>query len=250
MSNLPFPTQLAVGMLAYVLHEPGSPNRVRSTPNGAIIGRLHPGTVMKILEGPAVDGPYIWWKIDSPVANLTGWTAEGTPGQYYLSPIRSQSYCPGLLPGRLQVGDRVMVTDDPNEPNVIRTEPSKSSDLIGRLQPGEEAIIIGDVQCDLAHHIQYWQIALSPDFVGWTGECDGANYWLEPVIVNRNGRQMGYYYQVQPSESWSVIAHALDGGLEGGMTVAQLQALNPELVRPGDVLHVGDRLWIPFNYGS
>lgn len=41
--------ELQPGVLAYVLHEPPLPNRVRSDHNldAAVVGWLHPGVVMK-----------------------------------------------------------------------------------------------------------------------------------------------------------------------------------------------------------
>jgi hypothetical protein len=47
------------------------------------------------------------------------------------------------------------------------------------------------------------------------------------------------YYTVQRGESWSIIADRF------GLTVRQLQAANPRLIRYGDVLRVGDLLLIP-----
>lgn len=49
----------------------------------------------------------------------------------------------------------------------------------------------------------------------------------------------GYWYAVRPGDSWSVIAQRT------GSSVHELQAANPSLVRPGNVLFVGDNMWIP-----
>ena len=49
----------------------------------------------------------------------------------------------------------------------------------------------------------------------------------------------GNYYIVQRGDTWASIAW------RNGLTVGQLQAANPTLVRPRSVLWVGDRLFIP-----
>jgi LysM repeat protein len=49
----------------------------------------------------------------------------------------------------------------------------------------------------------------------------------------------GYWYRVQPGDSWSVIA------ARTGTSVSQLQAANPSKVRPGNVIYAGESLWIP-----
>ena len=49
----------------------------------------------------------------------------------------------------------------------------------------------------------------------------------------------GYWYTVQPGDSWSVIARRT------GTSVQALQAANPAKVRPGNVIYAGESLWIP-----
>lgn len=49
----------------------------------------------------------------------------------------------------------------------------------------------------------------------------------------------GYYYVVARGETWAIIARKM------GVSVAELQANNPQVVRPNDVLWVGDRLYVP-----
>jgi len=49
----------------------------------------------------------------------------------------------------------------------------------------------------------------------------------------------GYWYTVQPGDSWSVIARRT------GTSVQALQAANPAKVRPGNIIYAGESLWIP-----
>ena len=49
----------------------------------------------------------------------------------------------------------------------------------------------------------------------------------------------GYWYTVQPGDSWSVIARRT------GTSVQVLQAANPAKVRPGNIIYAGESLWVP-----
>ncbi|HIQ06502.1 MAG TPA: LysM peptidoglycan-binding domain-containing protein, partial [Anaerolineae bacterium] len=52
-------------------------------------------------------------------------------------------------------------------------------------------------------------------------------------------RGEGYWYTVKRGDSWSVIA------ARTGISVAALQALNPQAIHPHHWLWVGDKIWIP-----
>ncbi len=66
------------------LHPPVS-NNVRSEPgvNGERIGKLNPGEIVMVQEGPRCSDNYTWWFVRS-LAGLAGWTAEGDATAYWL----------------------------------------------------------------------------------------------------------------------------------------------------------------------
>ena len=68
--------ELQPGVLAYVLHEPPLPNRVRSDHHldAAVVGWLYPGVAMKIIQGPVELGNVVWWQVQSTYAGVSGWT--------------------------------------------------------------------------------------------------------------------------------------------------------------------------------
>ena len=65
-------------------------NRLRAQPDiaAAQIGEIPPRTVLNaVLDGPACNGPYIWWLVDA--GGLSGWTVESDVNlnYYYLEPL-------------------------------------------------------------------------------------------------------------------------------------------------------------------
>ena len=82
-------SQLQVGMQAQIALDPPLPNRVREKPSTTanIAGFIDPGGKVEILEGPACDEGWIWWKVRDLDTNLEGWTAEGDVNGYWVIPI-------------------------------------------------------------------------------------------------------------------------------------------------------------------
>ena len=82
-------TRLAAGSQARVAQDSTTPNRVRSGPSTAdeIIVLLHPGSVMKLIEGPICADGLIFWKVENEaIPGGVGWTAEGDGQEYWLEP--------------------------------------------------------------------------------------------------------------------------------------------------------------------
>lgn len=77
--------RLKVGAQARVM--PGSPNNIRDVPgrDAAKIGQIPAGAIFEVIGGPdCVDG-ITWWRVT--YAGITGWTAEGADGEYFLEPL-------------------------------------------------------------------------------------------------------------------------------------------------------------------
>ncbi len=68
----------------------------------------------------------------------------------------------------------------------------------------------------------------------------GDKMWIPCGTVPPPPPSCGYWYTVQPGDSWSRIS------ARTGISVSALQAANPGLVRPpSNWLYVGDKMWIP-----
>jgi LysM repeat protein len=85
-------------------------------------------------------------------------------------------------------------------------------------------------------HLWCLALALGLGLLFWPALPAGHNALAQGVTQGATG---GYYYVVQLGDTWTEIA------ARNGLTYAQLQAANPTLLRPGDVLWPGDRLFIP-----
>jgi hypothetical protein len=113
-------TRLYVGDHAYVSYDPPLSNRVRSAPglSGRILGRIQPGEEVEILDGPACENNWVWWRIRSQKTSLTGWTAEGDSEDYWLVPLpRLSEITPSIDDETVQIGffDSIYLRFDPDE---------------------------------------------------------------------------------------------------------------------------------------
>jgi hypothetical protein len=82
-------SQLQVDMQAQIALEPSEPNRVRAEPSTSsnISGLIYPGARVEILEGPACEEGWIWWRVREIETELEGWTAEGDADNYWVIPL-------------------------------------------------------------------------------------------------------------------------------------------------------------------
>lgn len=81
---------------------------------------------------------------------------------------------------RVRVGDTVRVSNDPPLPNRVRSQASLESNILGYIQPGEEATILEGPGC--SNRWVWWKVrSLDTGLEGWTAEGDNAGYWLIPV---------------------------------------------------------------------
>ena len=82
-------SQLRVGMQAQINEDPPLPNRVRISPSASanILGFIDPGSRVEILEGPACEEGWIWWKVRELDTDLEGWTVEGDVNGYWVIPL-------------------------------------------------------------------------------------------------------------------------------------------------------------------
>lgn len=85
------PLDLAIGSQAYVDYDDKTPKNLRAAPDldAELIASLLDGIGFEVIGGPACSDALNWWQIrilSRP--DVTGWLAEGGPGNYWISPIK------------------------------------------------------------------------------------------------------------------------------------------------------------------
>jgi parallel beta-helix repeat protein len=72
-----------------------------------------------------------------------------------------------------------MVSLAPPLPNKVRRQPSRSGELIGQIQPGENVLVVDGPRC--ADGYTWWFVLSLDGLEGWTAEGDATGYWLIPL---------------------------------------------------------------------
>lgn len=80
------PTRLSVDTSASVVPDLG-PNNIRAYPSsdGDLLGGIPPLATFEIIGGPACVDGLVWWYVE--YQGMSGWTAEGADGVYWLAPL-------------------------------------------------------------------------------------------------------------------------------------------------------------------
>lgn len=80
---------LSPGDRAAVTYDDGVPRRLRSAPGvqSDVIATLLDGIAFEIISGPACMDSFHWWEVRILTTGLTGWLAEGVPGNYWFEVI-------------------------------------------------------------------------------------------------------------------------------------------------------------------
>ncbi len=135
------------------------------------------------------------------------------------------------LPTRLQDGAiAVALHDQP-----VYADPGNDRPLPRGLSASDRITVVG--QPAIGEGRRWWRVRKAGEAgFAWTVECDHDRYYLEPAVAP--GETVTIYV-VKAGDSWSTIAARFR------TTVRALQRANPDLVRPHDVIHPGDRMRIP-----
>lgn len=80
--------RLTKGVQAKV-EDGGIPNNIREIPgsSGNLLGEIPPGATFTVVDGPQCSllDKVVWWQVS--YNNITGWTAEGKDGDYWVEPL-------------------------------------------------------------------------------------------------------------------------------------------------------------------
>lgn len=171
---------------------------------------LPAGSVARVLEGPACNDGFRWWRLFVPQSEQEGWSAEGLGEVYYLAPSAAPVYTPTPVPvpvgatpvppvagssaecpgetaaSYLQVGAAARVADQAH-PVRLRAEPATDSLFLQVVYQDTVLRVIGGPTCVADR--RWWQVDVNGR-TGWTVEAAGGRYLLidpanpPPVIVD------------------------------------------------------------------
>jgi hypothetical protein len=180
------PSRLRAGTNARVT--PGDPNNIRALPNSTTVyGQIPGGATFSVIGGPqcGVAGR-TWWQVN--YNGVTGWTAEGDPGVYWLEPainVAPPTPTTGPVPAfcsltpQLSIGATGIVA--PGEPNVLRDRPglnASGSTVIGSMAEGAIFTTLDGPRCVDGYH---WWLVTAGGQTGWTAEGLNGVYWVNPL---------------------------------------------------------------------
>ncbi|GAB4514115.1 MAG: hypothetical protein Kow0047_25910 [Anaerolineae bacterium] len=168
-------TVIAVGQPARVIAAGGLNVREGPGMDQDRLGRLAPGALVEVLEGPAMGGTYRWWKVRDR-RGLEGWVAEGDGEDVWLSPQVGE---PRPVNRPVMRGDTVVVTTQQGKVLTVRFEAGLDSVVARRLRAGARLRVIGGpVDVD---GYRWWQVVDEDGRQGWAAEGDGETRWLTPI---------------------------------------------------------------------
>ena len=141
-----------------------------------------------------------------------------------------------FLPPRLSKDSEAQVIAG-GLPNVLREQPGSSSQPLGQIPPEDSFIVLDGPRCTSLDKIVWWQINYN-NLIGWTGEGQDGEYWLEPLtdgatptpsvpqiqdITTENANAIGQLYTADMDTPY--ILNTLDdtnlilGGADGSITL-------------------------------
>ncbi len=147
--------------------------RGTATTSGELLGSLDGGTVVAINEGPVCADGYNWYSVSND--GISGWTAEGSNGDYWLLYHVACSNSPAT---RLTTNMTATATDD-RIVNIRDGAGTENTEVVWAVAAGDEFVVTGLPQCG-ASGLRWYPVRID-EKLGWIAEGQGEFYWIEPV---------------------------------------------------------------------
>ncbi len=147
--------------------------RNEATTSGELMGRLEAGTVVAIDQGPVCADGYNWYAVSKD--DISGWTAEGGNGDYWLLYHVACSDSPAT---RLTTNMTATASGDAVV-NIRDGAGTDNTEIVWAVATGDEFVVTGLPQCGASG--LRWYPARIEAKLGWIAEGQGEFYWIEPV---------------------------------------------------------------------
>jgi hypothetical protein len=88
----PRPLRLPLGTVVGIVYDDAIARSLRASPSRSapLVERLIGGVALELIGGPVCADGYNWWQAQIVTTNVTGWVAEGRPGDYWFDVLYSQ----------------------------------------------------------------------------------------------------------------------------------------------------------------
>ncbi len=169
-------TALSIGQPARVVAPNGANLRAEASTTATLVRYLPARLKVTLLDGPTEAEGYRWWKLDDGEGNV-GWAVENDGETDLLSPQMGE---PEPVDRSPRVGERVRVTMANNGQLSIRETPGTDSNLVTRVDPGQEFTVTGGPQ-DVGGYTWFQIRSDNGEIEGWAAESDGTERWLSPL---------------------------------------------------------------------
>ena len=149
--------------------------RVRSSAQtGAeVVGSLEGGAVVSVDDGPVCADGYNWYAISND--DISGWTAEGGGGDYWLLYHVACSDSPAT---RLTTTMTATASDD-RVVNIRDGAGTANTEVVWAVAADDEFVVTGLPQCG-GGGLRWYPVRID-EKLGWIAEGQGEFYWIEPV---------------------------------------------------------------------
>lgn len=163
-----------VGQPARVVAAQGLNVRDRPSVHGERVGRLAPGALVQVTDGPQEGDGYRWWRVRT--NEVEGWVADGDGSDEWLSPRLGQAR-PVNRP--VHLGDKVVVTVPAGTTLKVRALPGLDGLIERQLPPNTRLDIVeGPVDAD---GYRWWKVSNANGVLGWAAESGRNERWLTPL---------------------------------------------------------------------
>lgn len=167
-------TRLYSGAVAFVNEANNCrDNAFLRQPGSGRLGLLKAGQVVEVLDGPYnhTNG-IVYWRVFSPSLQKIGYTAEGQPavGNYWLNlaPIHQTSG----INHRLLPGTEAFVETKSGQPNILRSDPAKTSRELAKVREGTIVTVLqGSAHQNTKDGWLWWPVEVN-GLQGWMAEID------------------------------------------------------------------------------
>lgn len=167
------PEALSPAVPARVLARRGLNVREAANSGAKQLGRLAPGALVTVLEGPVETDGYRWWRIENG-QGLSGWAADGDGENVWLTGDIGE---PRPVNRAVRLGDRVTVTTKGDRHLALRYDAGGT--LIRRVPAGTQ-FSVEDGPVDV-EGFRWWLLVDETGAEGWAAEGDRETRWLSPL---------------------------------------------------------------------